>query len=200
MADDPGVLAADFKKGLWKELPGLRILLGLCPMLAVTSTVINSMAMGLATLFVLVAANISVALLKNIIPAKVRIPAFIIIIASFVTVVDLLMNAYLHSLHKTLGIFIPLIVVNCLVLGRAEAFASKNSVIRSVADAFGMGLGFTLVLMTLGIIRELLGFGTVFGFTVLGSFYKPMLIMILPPGAFIALGVMLAAVNRMSEN
>lgn len=196
MAEDMGVLAREFNKGLWKELPVIKVVLGLCPTLAVSSTVINSLGMGVATTAVLIVSNIAIAMLRNVIPAKVRIPAFIVVIASFVTIIDLLMNAYVHDLHKALGIFIPLIVVNCILLGRAEAYASKNGVLKSAADGIGMGLGFTLVLLAVGTLRELLGSGTLLGYSVLGSAYQPMLIMILPPGAFVVLGVILAIVNK----
>ncbi|PJA74641.1 MAG: electron transport complex subunit RsxE, partial [Nitrospirae bacterium CG_4_9_14_3_um_filter_53_35] len=156
-------LIQEFTKGLWKENPILRLVLGTCPTLATTTSALNGMGMGLATLAVLIGSNMAVALLRNFIPSKVRIPAFIVLIATFVTVVDLLMNAFSHNLHKSLGLFIPLIVVNCIILGRAEAFASRNTVLYSMIDGLGMGLGFTLALTTLGSIREILGNGTLFG-------------------------------------
>jgi electron transport complex protein RnfE len=171
------------------------MVLGLCPLLAVTSTAINGIAMGLASTFVLVCSNTVVSSLRNIIPSKVRIPSFIIVIASFVTIVDLSMNAWAHQLHKTLGLFIPLIVVNCLILGRSEAFASRNPVLRSVVDGFGMGLGFTFALFLLGTVREVFGSGALFGYEILGSGYTDVLVMILPPGAFIAMGVLLGMIN-----
>jgi len=155
--------------------------------------------MGLATLAVLIGSNMAVALLRNFIPSKVRIPAFIVLIATFVTVVDLLMNAFSHNLHKSLGLFIPLIVVNCIILGRAEAFASRNTVLYSMIDGLGMGLGFTLALTTLGSIREILGNGTLFGMVLFGKGYLPMIVMILPPGAFLMLGFMMAAMNWMED-
>ena len=149
------------------------------------------------TTFVLVGSNVVVSLLRQLIPSKVRIPAFIVIIASFVTVVQLCMEAYFYDLYKALGIFIPLIVVNCVILGRAEAFASKNSLLPSMVDGLGMGTGFTLALFVLGAVRELFGSGTLLGYTILGSSYQPFLLMILPPGAFIAMGLLLAGMNRL---
>ena len=186
---------SEFSKGFWKENPVLRLMLGLCPTLAVTTAAINGVGMGLATTFVLVFANLFVSSLRKIIPSKVRIAVFIVIIASFVTVVDLVMQAYFFDLHKSLGLFIPLIVVNCIILGRAEAFASRNPLAASVADGLGMGLGFTLALTVLGAVRELLGNGTVFGVSLLGKSYLPFLLMVVPPGAFIALGFMLGFMN-----
>lgn len=185
----------EFTKGVWKDNPVFKMVLGLCPLLAVTSTAINGIAMGLASTFVLVCSNTVVSSLRNIIPSKVRIPSFIIVIASFVTIVDLSMNAWAHQLHKTLGLFIPLIVVNCLILGRSEAFASRNPVLRSVVDGFGMGLGFTFALFLLGTVREVFGSGALFGYEILGSGYTDVLVMILPPGAFIAMGVLLGMIN-----
>lgn len=192
-------LANDLTKGLWSENAVFRLLLGLCPALAVTTSAENGLGMGLATTFVLLCSNIVVSLLRKVIPAKVRIPAFIVIIASFVTVVQLTMEAYLYDLHKALGIFIPLIVANCLILGRAEAFASKRSLIPSVVDGVGMGVGFTLALFVLGAVRELFGAGTIFGISLFGAAYQPLLLMILPPGAFISLGLLLAGMNRLDD-
>lgn len=192
-------LANDLTKGLWRENAVFRLLLGLCPALAVTTSAENGLGMGLATTFVLLCSNIVVSLLRKVIPAKVRIPAFIVIIASFVTVVQLTMEAYLYDLHKALGIFIPLIVANCLILGRAEAFASKRSLIPSVVDGVGMGVGFTLALFVLGAVRELFGAGTIFGISLFGAAYQPLLLMILPPGAFISLGLLLAGMNRLDD-
>ncbi len=189
-------LGQEFKKGFWRENAVFRLLLGLCPALAVTTSAENGLGMGLATTFVLVCSNIVVSSLRKVIPPKVRIPSFIVVIASFVTVVQLVMEAYFYDLYKALGIFIPLIVVNCLILGRAEAFASKNKLVPAVVDGVGMGLGFTLALFVLGAVRELFGSGTLLGFTVFGSGYQPLLLMILPPGAFIAMGLLLAAMNR----
>lgn len=187
-----------FYKGIIKENPVLVLLLGLCPTLAVTTSSFNGLGMGVAATFVLICSNIAISLLKNFIPDKIRIPCFIVIIASFVTVVDLILAGYLPDLHKTLGIFIPLIVVNCIILGRAEAFASKNSVIPSFFDGLGIGLGFTLALLLLGTIRELLGTGTIFGLDLFSKI--PALIMIMPPGAFVALGLILATVKKISTS
>lgn len=189
-------LMSDFSKGIWKENAVFKLLLGMCPVLAVTTSAENGLGMGLATTFVLVCSNIVVALLRKLIPSGVRIPAFIIIIASFVTVVQLSMEAWVYDLYQALGIFIPLIVVNCLILGRAEAFASKNPVLRSVFDGLGMGIGFTLALFILGSVRELLGAGAILGVNLFGASYQPILLMILPPGAFISLGLLLALMSR----
>ena len=189
-------LAKIFTRGLWQENAVFKLLLGLCPVLAVTTSAFNGLGMGLATTFVLVASNLVVALLRNLIPSKVRIPAFIIIIASFVTVVQLAMEAYTYDLYQALGIFIPLIVCNCLILGRAEAFAAKHPVGQSVLDGLGMGTGFTLALFVLGALREIFGSGELFGISLFGAGYQPMLLMILPPGAFISMGLLLALMNR----
>ncbi|MGA1875332.1 MAG: electron transport complex subunit RsxE [bacterium] len=186
-------------KGIWRLNPTFRIVLGMCPTLAVTTAAINGVAMGLAVTFVLVFSNVMIAALRTIIPKNVRIPVFIVIIASFVTIVDLLMAAYFLELHETLGLFIPLIVVNCIILGRAEAFASRNPVVQSLADGLGMGIGFTLSLMILGGIREILGNGTLFSVPVLNRSFQPSLIMIMPPGAFITLGMLMALMNRIEE-
>jgi len=189
-------LMKELTKGLWQENAVFKLLLGMCPALAVTTSAENGLGMGLATTFVLICANTVVALLRKVIPAKVRIPAFIVIIATFVTVVQLLMEAYAYDMYKALGIFIPLIVVNCLILGRAEAFASKRPVVPAIADGIGMGLGFTLALFILGAVRELLGSGSLLGFQIVSSSVPPVILMILPPGAFIALGLLLAGMNR----
>lgn len=189
---------ANFTKGLLKENPLLVMVLGTCPALATTSSSMNGLGMGLATTFVLVCSNVVIALMSRLIPDKVRIPAFIVVIASFVTVVDLVMQAYVPDLYKTLGIFIPLIVVNCIVLGRAEAFASKNSVWSSFIDGAGMGLGFTLALGILGAFREILGSGAIFGYKFIQG--DGILVFILAPGAFIALGYMIALVNKIKQN
>lgn len=188
----------NFTKGFLKENPVFVLLLGMCPTLGVTTTAVNGLGMGLATTFVLLMANIVVSLVKNGIPDKVRIPAFIVIIASFVTVVELTMQAYLPSLFESLGLFIPLIVVNCIVLGRAEAFASKNNVLSSAIDGLGMGLGFTFALTLLGAVREFFGSGMVFGFQLFDSNYG-MLVFILAPGAFIALGYLILLVNKLNK-
>ena len=182
--------------GIFRENPIFVLLLGMCPTLGVTTSAINGMGMGLATTFVLVMANLVISLVANIIPDKIRIPAFIVIIAAFVTVVDMSMAAYLPALHESLGLFIPLIVVNCIVLGRAESFASKNKALLSVLDGVGMGLGFTLALTILGVIRELLGSGKAFNFIIFNENYG-MLIFVLAPGAFIALGYLIAIVNKL---
>jgi electron transport complex protein RnfE len=184
----------NFTKGFFRENPILVLVLGTCPTLATTTSALNGMGMGLATTFVLIGSNGVISLLANVIPDKVRIPAFIVVIASFVTVVDLLMQAYVPSLYETLGIFIPLIVVNCIVLGRAEAFASKNTVISSLVDGFGMGLGFTMALGILGTFRELVGSGSIFGYKFIEG--DGILVFILAPGAFIALGYLIAIINR----
>ncbi len=190
---------SDFTKGLWSENPIFKLVLGMCPTLAVTTAAINGIGMGLATTFVLVCSNLVISGLRNFIPSKVRIPSFIVVIASFVTIVDLVMNGYFHELHKTLGLFIPLIVVNCIILGRAEAFASRNPIFSSLLDGFGMGVGFTLALFVLGAIREVLGNGTILGVVLFGEGFFPFLIMVLPPGAFITLGLLLGIMNKIEE-
>lgn len=184
--------------GILKENPTFALVLGMCPTLATTTSAVNGMSMGLATLFVLVCSNVVISLLKNLIPDKVRIPAFIVVIATFVTMVQLVMQAYLPAIYDVLGLFIPLIVVNCIVLGRAEAFAAKNTVGLSALDGIGMGLGFTLSLTVLGIIREFLGAGTVFGLTIYSSQFAA-LIFVLAPGAFICLAYLMAAVNKLQK-
>jgi len=186
-------------EGIFKNNPVMKQVLGLCPTLAVTTSAINGIAMGLATTGVLMGSNVVVSLVKNIIPAKVRIPAYVVIIATFVTLIDLSMNAFFHDLHKILGLFIPLIVVNCIVLGRAESFASKNGVFDSLLDGIGSGMGFTLTLFVLGSIREVLGNGSWFGLDLFGSGFSPAILMILPPGAFIVLGFMMAFNNFVEE-
>jgi electron transport complex protein RnfE len=188
-----------FTKGLIKENPILVLLLGCCPTLATTTSAINGMSMGLATTFVLIMSNLVISLLKNFIPDKVRIPCFIVVIASFVTVVQLVMQAYVPDIYETLGLFIPLIVVNCIVLGRAEAFASKNPVWPSILDGAGMGLGFTFALTILGSIREILGSGSIFNYRFLPEDAQTILVFVLAPGAFIALGYLIAIVNRLKR-
>jgi Na+-translocating ferredoxin:NAD+ oxidoreductase subunit E len=187
-----------FTKGFLKENPILVLVLGTCPTLATTSSSLNGMGMGIATTFVLIGSNVVISLLADKIPDKVRIPAFVVIIASFVTVVDLLMQAYVPDLYVKLGIFIPLIVVNCIVLGRAEAFASKNSVFSSFLDGFGMGLGFTAALGVLGAFREIVGSGSIFGYKFFHG--DGILVFILAPGAFIALGYLIAIVNKIKAS
>lgn len=177
-------------KGIWKENPVFILVLGMCPVLAVTTSAVNGLGMGVAATFVLICSNAVVSLIRPYVPDRVRIPVFIVVIASFVTVVDLTMSGYFRGLYHALGLFIPLIVVNCIILGRAEAFASKKPLHLSIADAIGMGAGFTLALVILGSIRELFGNGTVFGFGIFGSGYEPVLVMILPPGAFLTLGIL----------
>ena len=184
--------------GILRENPTFALVLGMCPTLATTTSAINGMSMGLATTAVLICSNIVISLLKNLIPDKVRIPAFIVVIASFVTMVQLLVQAYLPAVYDALGLFIPLIVVNCIVLGRAEAFAAKNNVGLSALDGIGMGLGFTLALTILGAIRELLGTGKIFDFAVFPENYG-MLVFVLAPGAFIALAYVLALVNKLKK-
>ncbi len=185
----------DLKRGIFTENPTFRLVLGMCPTLAVTTLAINGIGMGLATTAVLIGSNMAISALKDVIPSQVRIPSYVVIIAAFVTVVEMLLEAFAYSLYEALGIFLPLIVVNCIILGRAEAYASKHSVGKSALDGLGVGLGFTLSLTVLGIIREFLGAGTVFGFQLLGDNADMATIFSLPPGAFISLGVMMALIN-----
>jgi len=196
-------LTQDFVKGLWDEVPPFRLVLGLCPVLAVTKAVENGIGMGVATTFVLVCSNVLVATLRKVIPSKVRIASYIVIIATFVTIAELLMQAYTYPLFKKLGIFIPLIVVNCVILGRAEAFASKNGIFRSLLDGLGMGIGFTLSLMALAAVRELLGTGTLTFWEkpiqIMGPSFQPFSFMVEAPGAFIALGLMLCLMNLVGK-
>ena len=186
-------------RGIIKENPVMVLLLGMCPTLAVTSSAKNGFGMGIAATVVLLGSNVVISLLKNLTPDKVRIPVFIVVIASFVTVIDLVMAGYTPELHEELGIFIPLIVVNCIILGRAEAFASKNKVLASLIDGVVMGLGFTLALTVLGSIREIVGAGSIFGWKFVSEEASTVLLFILPPGAFIALGVLIAVVNRLTK-
>ena len=183
--------------GIITENPTFRLLLGMCPTLAVTTAAINGIGMGLATAFVLIASNLVISLLKDFIPSQVRIP-HIVVAATFVTMTGMLMEAFVPALYESLGIFIPLIVVNCIILGRAEAFASKNSPLVAIADGIGMGLGFTLALTLLGIIREIFGAGTLFGMQIMPQAYNPAVIMILPPGAFLTLGLLLGLLNKLT--
>ena len=183
-----------FLKGIVKENPTFVLILGMCPTLGTTTSAINGAGMGIATLFVLLMSNIVISLIKNLIPDKVRIPAFIVVIASFVTVIQLLMEAYVPALYETLGVFIPLIVVNCIILGRAEAFASKNSVLDSALDGLGMGIGFTLSLTVLGAVREILGNGSIFGLKLFPG--DAMIAFVLAPGAFIVLGYLMVLFNK----
>ena len=185
-------------KGILKENPTFVLILGMCPTLATTTSAINGMGMGAATMAVLIMSNIVISLIKNLIPDKVRIPAFIVVIASFVTVIQLLMQAYLPSLYQSLGIFIPLIVVNCIILGRAEAFASKNGPIDSILDGVGIGIGFTLSLTAIGAVREVLGSGAIFGYSLGIADYMP-LVFILAPGAFLVLGYLMVLFNKLAK-
>jgi electron transport complex protein RnfE len=188
----------NFLKGIIKENPVFVMLLGMCPTLGVTSSAFNGLGMGVATLFVLLMSNIVVSLVKSQIPSKVRIPAFIIIIASFVTIVEMVLEAFIPFLYEQLGIFIPLIVVNCLILGRAEAFASKNNLISSILDGLGMGIGFVVALTALGAVREILGSGSLFDFKFVSEDANTFILFILPPGAFIALAYLAILFNKIS--
>lgn len=188
-------IMSEFTKGLWKELPPFRLVLGLCPTLAVTNSADNGLGMGLAVIFVLVLSNMLISMVRSIIPKTVRIACFIVIAASLVVAVELLMQAYAYPLYQQLGIFVPLIVVNCIILGRAEAFAAKNGVAASIADGFGIGIGYTISLTFLGSLREVLGNGTWFGHHVMWQGFEPFRIMVQAPGAFICLGLLLAGMN-----
>lgn len=188
-----------FSKGLLKENPVLRLVLGTCPTLAVTTSAINGIGMGLAATFVLICSGAAVSLLRKVIPDKVRIPAFITIIAGFVTIVQMFLKAFVPALDKALGIFLPLIVVNCIILARAEMFASKNPVLPSILDGLGMGLGFTATLTVMGTIRELIGAGSVFGLPVTSQFIDPMMVLILPPGGFFVFGILVAVSNALAK-
>ncbi len=192
-------VAKEFTKGLWQELPPFRLVLGLCPTLAVTTMAENGLGMGLATTFVLVFSNLIVSILRKVIPGKVRIASYIVVIASFVVMAELLLQAYWYPMYQALGIFVPLIVVNCIILGRAEAFASKNPIIHSLADGLGIGLGFTISLTILGGIREILGTGEFFGMGVMWSTYEPLSFMVKAPGAFVCLGFLLGFMNIISR-
>jgi Na+-translocating ferredoxin:NAD+ oxidoreductase subunit E len=201
-------LFEEVKKGLWKDNPVLVLLLGLCPTLAVTTSAFNGIGMGLSTMFVLICSNIIIAVIKPIVPKSVRIPIFIVVIATFVSLLDLALKAYMFDLSRSLGLFVPLIVVNCIILGRAEAFASRNTVFRSALDGVGMALGFTVTLFVLGAVREIIGTGNLtllvlnelkVSFSLFGASYPGVTVMILPPGAFIGLGVMLAVRNKIQE-
>ncbi len=187
----------EFSKGLIKENPTFSLLLGMCPTLAVTTAAVNGLGMGLATAAVLVCSNLMISAMRNIVPSKIRIPIYVVVIATFVTVVDMVMQAFMPGLHQALGLFIPLIVVNCIVLQRAEAFASQNGLLAAAADGLGMGLGFTGALTLLGGIREIVGAGTIFGKALFGAGFQPMLIMILAPGGLITLGLLIALLNHL---
>ncbi|MBI5641859.1 MAG: electron transport complex subunit E [Deltaproteobacteria bacterium] len=200
MAENNYSLWYEFKKGLWQDIPPFRLVLGTCPTLAVTNSVINGVAMGLATLFVLLGSNILISAVRKYISPQVRIAAYVVIIALLVTVADLFVAAKFPPISKALGPYLPSIVVNCIILGRAEAFAQKNPVIPSIADALGIGIGFTLSLMTMGFIRELLGFGSIFNFKILSNtWFEPWIVMILPAGAFLVFGALIALVNYISS-
>lgn len=192
----PYKLSSELLRGLIRENPVFALLLGMCPTLGVTTSAVNGLGMGIATSVVLIGSNVVIAAIQSLIPDKVRIPAYIVVIASFVTIIDLSMAAYVPDLHAQLGLFIPLIVVNCIVLGRAEAFASSHSIGASIVDGITMGLGFTIALTLLGFVRELLGAGSVFGMPLPWLHQNPILVFVLPPGAFLALGFMIAAINR----
>lgn len=189
----------ELTKGIIKENPTFVIVLGMCPTLATSTSVNNAIGMGLAATFVLICSNIFISLIKNITPDQIRIPVYVIVIAAFGSIVDMSMAAYLPALHKSLGLFIPLIVVNCIIMGRAEAFANKNNVVNSIADGIGMGLGFTLSLSVVATIREILGNGTWLNMRVMPKTYDPMLITLLAPGAFITLGFLMALMNMLKE-
>lgn len=192
-------LLKEFTKGIVKENPVLRLMLGCCSVLAVTTSASNAIGMGAATTFVLVCSNAVISLLRKVIPDTIRIPAYITVIASFVTIVQLFIQAYSPALDKALGVFLPLIVVNCIILGRAEMYASKNKVLPSIVDGAGMGVGFTATLLLMGIIRELLGAGTLFGIPIVSGFMEPIIIFLLPPGGFFVFGMLVALAGRLSE-
>ena len=192
-------LTGVFINGLLQENPTFRLVLGTCPTMAVTTNATNGIGMGLAATFVLIGSNVVISLLRNFIPDKIRIPAFIVVICTFVTVVQMVMQAFVPALYESLGLFIPLIVVNCIILARAEAFASKNSVLRSAVDGVGMGIGFTLAITLIGSIREIIGNGTIFGRSVFGANYQPMLLLVLPAGGFIVFGLLIGLVNLVTD-
>ncbi len=189
------VVLREFVKGLFKENPVFVLMLGLCPTLAVSTSFTNGLGMGIATTFVLVSSNLMISVTRKLFPQRIRIPCFIVIIATFVVIVELVLSAYLPDLNRQLGIFVPLIVVNCIILGRAEAFASRNSVVKSIADGFGMGFGFTIALLIISIIREALGSGKILGVSISAE-YEPIALMVLPPGAFLTIGFLLALSKR----
>jgi Na+-translocating ferredoxin:NAD+ oxidoreductase subunit E len=188
-----------FNNGILRENPIFRIMIGLCPTLAVSTSLENALGMALAATFVLVCSNVTVSLIRPFVPNGVRIPVFIVVISAFVTTVDYLMLAYFPDLHRSLGVFVPLIVVNCIILGRAEAYAYKNDAISSALDGLGMGLGFLVAISTIGSIREILGNGTILGHSLFGSAFKPALLMVLPPGAFIVIGFLMSGLNTLTK-
>ena len=198
MKEKVSCLAA-FTKGLIKENPVLVMLLGTCPTLAITTMAVNGLGMGLATTFVLVCSNVVISLLKNYIPKQVRLPSFIVIIAGFVTFVSFILQSFLPDLYSALGVFLSLITVNCIILGRAEMFASKNKILPAIIDGLGMGVGFTAAMLAMGIIRELLGAGTVFGLPLLSGFMEPIIIFLLPPGGFFVFGMLIALAGKLSK-
>jgi electron transport complex protein RnfE len=189
----------EFNKGILRDNPVFRVLLGLCPTLAVSNSIANAIGMGVATTFVLLGSNVVISAIRNFVPSKIRIPSYIVVIASFVTITELTMAAYFPALFESLGIFVPLIVVNCIILGRAEGYASRHGVGVSIIDALGMGVGFTFALLALAFFRELLGSGKLYGMTVLGGGYKPVILMVLPPGGFLTLGFLLGLFNRLGK-
>jgi len=195
MAPNNRGLGKEFFKGFFEENPVLVQLLGLCAVLAVSNAVINSISMGLSVLFVLFFSSLAIGLIKDIIPNEVRIPSYIVVIATFVTIADLFLRAKFPDISKALGPYIPLIVVNCIILGRQEAFTRRNKLLPSIMDALGMSIGYIITIVSMGIIREILGFGTILGHRILGSWYKPILIMILPPGAFLTLAMLIGLMN-----
>ncbi len=192
-------LRGTFINGILAENPTFRLVLGTCPTIAVTTSAINGVGMGLAATFVLIGSNVVISMLRNFIPSKVRIPAFVVVICTFVTMIELFMHAFLPSLYSALGIFLPLIVVNCIILARAEAYASKNPVLASAVDGLGMGIGFTLAMLLMGSVRELLGNGSIFGFNLLGTSFEPALLFILAPGGFLIYGLLLGIINGLGN-
>lgn len=199
MAQNNKSLSHEFFKGIFIENPVLVQLLGLCSVLAVSNAVVNSISMGLSVLFVLFFSSFVIGLIKDIIPNEVRIPSFIVVIATFVTIADLFLKAKFPDISKALGPYIPLIVVNCIILGRQEAFTRRNKLLASILDALGMSLGYIIAIVLMGVIREILGFGTIFGYRILGSWYKPILVMILPPGAFLTLALLIGFMNFLTR-
>lgn len=189
----------ELTKGFVKENPVFVMALGLCPTLATSTSIVNAIGMGLAATFVLLCSNILISMIKDVVPSKVRIPCYIVLIASFTTIVDMLMEAFVPTIHKSLGVFIPLIVVNCIILGRAEAFASRNNVFKSALDGIGMGLGFTLALMVIAFFRELIGTGQLLGIQILPLSYQPVLVAVLAPGAFLTLGLLMALISMLKK-
>ncbi len=192
-------LIHEFKKGLWQDIAPFRLVLGLCPSLAVTNSLRNGLSMGIATLLVLVASCLAVSFVRKLIPPQVRIAAYVVIIATIVTVTDLLLQAMFPAISKALGPYVPLIITNCIIFGRVEAFAQKNPVLPTIMDSLGTGIGFTFALVAMGLIREILGFGSIFSVKILGSWFTPWIVMILPPGAFLVMGTLIAIVNYISH-